>query len=319
MLTHLCAPGFFFLMGTGMALFAGSRRRAGWSEGRIASYFAKRGLLLLAINQVIENPAWVLGILSGRMDGAGETLPGSGGIPFVIFGVITGLAFSILASALLLRFGNAVWWAAAVIALLASAWFTPGPENALVAYPLWERLLYLPGQSGHAVVLYPFVPWFGIAALGTLFGRWVERAGDKAISLAPMLGVAMIAAAILLRAAGGFGNLRLPREGSWIEFFNLITYPPALVFTLLFVGVDLVLLRVVKGEWLKVFGQAPLMFYLAHLYLFAAIGAAFFRNGAELWALYAVWAVGLVPLYFACRRYRAFKMSKPADSLWRFF
>jgi uncharacterized membrane protein len=91
------------------------------------------------------------------------------------------------------------------------------------------------------------------------------------------------------------------------------------VFTLLFVGVDLVLLRVVKGEWLKVFGQAPLMFYLAHLYLFAAIGAAFFRNGAELWALYAVWAVGLVPLYFACRRYRAFKMSKPADSLWRFF
>src|SRR5512143_1856798 len=29
-ITHLCAPGFFFLMGIGMVLFADARRRAGW-------------------------------------------------------------------------------------------------------------------------------------------------------------------------------------------------------------------------------------------------------------------------------------------------
>ena len=33
---HVCAPGFFLLMGIGMTLFATSRRGRGWSEGRIA-------------------------------------------------------------------------------------------------------------------------------------------------------------------------------------------------------------------------------------------------------------------------------------------
>ena len=32
-ITHLCAPGFFFLMGIGMILFAEARRQAGWEEG----------------------------------------------------------------------------------------------------------------------------------------------------------------------------------------------------------------------------------------------------------------------------------------------
>src|SRR6187402_1278160 len=38
--THLAAPGFFFLMGAGMALFAASRKRAGWSNASITRHFA---------------------------------------------------------------------------------------------------------------------------------------------------------------------------------------------------------------------------------------------------------------------------------------
>ena len=33
--THFCAPGFFFLMGVGMALLALSRQEQGWSKWRI--------------------------------------------------------------------------------------------------------------------------------------------------------------------------------------------------------------------------------------------------------------------------------------------
>jgi uncharacterized membrane protein len=29
--SHICAPGFFFLMGVSMVLFAASRRHSGWS------------------------------------------------------------------------------------------------------------------------------------------------------------------------------------------------------------------------------------------------------------------------------------------------
>ena len=317
--THLCAPGFFFLMGAGMALFAASRLRLGWSEGRVAGFLCKRGLLLLAVNHLIENPAWGLGLFSGRVHGAEAAMPGAVLPPLAVFTVLTGLGLAIVAAAPLLRCGDRVWWAAGVLALAASAIFTPGPEHAADAYPLGLRLLFLPGQSGRAIVMYPLIPWFGLTAFGVLFGRWIARDPERPLRLAPWIGAALVAAAVALRAAGGFGNLRAPRDGSWIEFLNFIKYPPSLVFSLFLLGVNLMLARVVRGEWLRTIGQAPLFFYIAHLYLYAAIGALCFRDGAGLAAMYAVWAAGLVPLYFSCRWYAKFKRSRPEESVWRFF
>ena len=45
--THLCAPGFFFLMGAGMLLFAESRREKGWSRWQILRHFWIRGAVLI--------------------------------------------------------------------------------------------------------------------------------------------------------------------------------------------------------------------------------------------------------------------------------
>ena len=55
--THPVAPGFFFLMGAGIALFADARHRSGWGEGRITRFFAIRGALLICLQMLIENPA----------------------------------------------------------------------------------------------------------------------------------------------------------------------------------------------------------------------------------------------------------------------
>lgn len=110
-----------------------------------------------------------------------------------------------------------------------------------------------------------------------------------------------------------------PRDGGWIEFLNCIKYPPSLVFSLFMLGANLMLARTVRGDWLRTIGQVPLFFYLAHLYLYAVVGALFFREGTGLGGLYGVWVAGLVPLYFACCWYKSFKEAKPADSFWRFF
>ncbi len=48
-LTHLCAPGFTFLLGLGVVYFGAARARLGWPAARMARHFAVRGLVLLAV------------------------------------------------------------------------------------------------------------------------------------------------------------------------------------------------------------------------------------------------------------------------------
>lgn len=330
LVTHLCAPGFFFLMGVGISLMAESRRQQGWSNGRVSGFLLARGLLLVLVSFFLELPAWLIGLLSSRVEpltGPDSIIPGEGP-PMMVFTVLVGLGLSMVLSAAFIRFRAAVWAALAVAALLATALLTPGPENISTAYSFFTGLLLIPGINHHIWVQYPVIPWFGIAALGVLFGRWIVHDRRAALGSAPWLGLAGLAAAIALRVYGGFGNIRLPRDGSWIEFLNFIKYPPALVFTLFMLGTNLLLLAGLErmpawlapfGRVLRVFGQAPLAFYLAHLWLFALVGAAGFRDGAGYLAVYIVWLVGLCPLYLVTRRYRDFKQSKPIDSYWRLF
>ena len=328
--THLCAPGFFFLMGAGISLLADSRRQRGWSDRRISSFLLKRGLLLVLISFVLEIPAWLIGLVSSRVEtltAADSIIPGEGP-PMMVFTVLVGLGLAMALSAALVRFGAAVWAVLAAASLLATAMFTPGPENISTSYRFFTGLVMIPGINHHIWIQYPVIPWFGIAALGVLFGRWLVRDRRAALGSAPWLGLGAVIVALGLRGYGGFGNIRLPRDTSWIEFLNFIKYPPALVFTLFMLGVNLLWLAAFEripavlapaGRALRVFGEAPLAFYLAHLWLFAVIGAAGFRDGAGYPVVYVVWLAGLWPLYVVTRRYRDFKHAKPIDSYWRLF
>uniref|UniRef100_A0A0D2YBJ5 Heparan-alpha-glucosaminide N-acetyltransferase catalytic domain-containing protein n=1 Tax=Fusarium oxysporum (strain Fo5176) TaxID=660025 RepID=A0A0D2YBJ5_FUSOF len=56
-LTHLCAPGFTMLLGIGVVYLGRSRKKLGWSSGRIARYFFIRAFVLAAVNVVL---GWVI-------------------------------------------------------------------------------------------------------------------------------------------------------------------------------------------------------------------------------------------------------------------
>jgi hypothetical protein len=91
--THLCAPGFFLLMGVGMALFISARIGEGWNGSRVARFFLIRGFLLIALQLFLENPAWSLGSL-GTAQGAftfrGGPIPGGGNPSRFYLGVLYG-------------------------------------------------------------------------------------------------------------------------------------------------------------------------------------------------------------------------------------
>ena len=72
-ITHLCAPGFMMLLGAGMVWLGKARQKAGWSHAEIRKFFITRGLILLVIQHFVENPAWILGILTA--DPSTQVLP----------------------------------------------------------------------------------------------------------------------------------------------------------------------------------------------------------------------------------------------------
>ncbi len=329
--THLCAPGFFFLMGAGLTLFGYSRRDLGWSESRIRRTLVFRGLLLMVLSQFLEVPIFVAGILSGAQappPAPDQIPPGAGGMPpFLLWAVLMGLGAVLAIAGACFNLPSLGWWILSGGALAVTAVMTPSPDQASEPFSWLARVLLVPGQSGRLFVLYPIVPWFAICGFGVLFGRWFHSHRDRCLRAAPWAGLALIASALALRAAGSFGNVRLPRDGSWMEFLNFIKYPPALVFTLFFIGANLVLLGLLDfvadtRRWkqtLAVFGQSALFYYFAHLLLYAVAGALFFRQGIALECMYLAWLVSLVPLYWACRKYALFKTGQPIDSMWRFF
>ena len=319
--THLCAPGFFLLMGGGMALFAASRRQAGWSRRGIIRFFVTRGVVLLVIQHFVENPAWLLGILSASPDLPPlPAFPGDKGDVYAAFAVITALGVSMIVWGLLIAASDAVVVAVSILAIASSMFVTPGPDHATDSYSFLMRLLFVPGQSAFVEVAYSVVPWLTPAGLGVLLGRLVQGEPRFLECRAPLAGALLVASFIVVRAAG-LGDYHAAPPG-FIGFLSVTKYPPSLDFLLITLGIDLILLgalarwiRVLSGP-VQVFGQAPLFFYLLHLYVFGAL-SWFFRHGTSFAVMYGVWLAALAAMYPACRWYARFKSAKPIESVWR--
>ncbi len=224
LVTHPSAPGFFFLMGAGMFLFLRSRREAGWSDRRIAGHLALRGLLFIALEQLLVDV-----LITGR-------------VAPLDFSILAGLGGVMLLGVLLLRLSPMLQaMAGASIILLMQVmpgWMLHADLGVLA--PM--RLLLLPGSVGPAFVLYPPIPWLGISLLGMAFAQWLVADRKLAYRWALLGGLACLGLFLVLRALGGFGNLRMPAGQSLIDFFNVVKYPPSLTFLLLSLGFDLVLL-----------------------------------------------------------------------------
>ena len=103
--THFCAPGFFLLMGAGLAFAADARARRGLSAPRITRDLAIRGIWLLVVATFLEVPAFLIATMSGPSQlGTNPefAIPGSTERRWVLT-VLYALGMSMVASALLIR------------------------------------------------------------------------------------------------------------------------------------------------------------------------------------------------------------------------
>ncbi len=321
LVTHLSAPGFFFLMGVGMFLFADARRKQGWTELAILRHFWIRGAILIAIKLLIVDRAW-------------ELAP-SGWAGFSLYiGVLFALGGTMIIASFFLRL-KPIYLLVLTIALFASTeLLSPNPS-------MWGAMQFNVPNLVNALGLtpggipeiglwtnYPILPWLELVVFGIWFGNWLVADAKQAFARAWIIGAIFLLAFVAIRYLDGFGNIR-PRMGdSWIDFLNVVKYPPSMAFTLMTMGVNLVLLCAFAWitnripsliRLLAVFGRSPLLFYSVHLFLYAGLGYLLTPRGTSIPAMYPYWLLGLAILFPLCWWYGRFKQQQSANSMWRYF
>lgn len=316
--THFCAPGFFFLMGAGMALLARSSQARGWSKWRITRHLMVRGAVLIAIKLLVVNRAW-------------ELVPTGWGIG-VYIGVLFALGGTMILGSLLMWLKPAYLLVLTAILVVVMGFLAPNPSQWGPADNILMPVLLVPGglvDAAGGMALwsnYPVLPWLELVTLGLAFGYWLAENPRRAFDRAWKLGLAFLVLFVLVRYLDGFGNIR-PRAGNtWMDFLTTVKYPPSMAFVLLTMGVNLVVLALlarVSGAWqrflhpLVVFGRTPLFFYVLHLFLYAGLGYLFAPKGTSLVAMYPFWLLSLLILFPLCLWYGWFKQRQPATSVLR--
>ncbi len=311
-ISHLCAPGFFLLMGAGMVWLGKARQAAsGWSHARIRRFFVTRGLMLLVLQHFVENPAWILQSISAGPDSpiAQAVQPGGGSDFFLHFAVISALGVAMVFWAFFIELPSIVILAVTAAAAALSLWMIPPASEIATLWPYWKIFLFVPTHRDAVNVMYPFVPWLVPAGLGIVLGRIIYKKPSKTVTIAFGAGAAFLAAYFVIGLS---------------PFDAFLKYPPTFSFIAVTLGVNLLLIGAfaltpkAKLGFLDVFGKSPLFFYLLHLHVLAALSFAF-PNGSSLPVMYGVWAAVLLATYPLVAAFGRFKASRPVESMWRMF
>jgi uncharacterized membrane protein len=309
-IAHICAPTFVLLAGTALALSAERRVAKGMNAWEIDKGMLVRGAIIALIDPTL------MSFGSGHWN----------------IGVLTAIGLSMMSMALLRRLptalmtGLALGWMVFGELLTGLVWDPPGSSSPIAA------LFIANYGSPNLLIHYPFIPWLAIMMLGWVFGRHIVNFNAGKSKSSPMqvllvTGGVLLVAFVIVRGFAGYGDMFLHRsDNSWQQWLHVSKYPPSLTYYSLELGIlALSLALLMKIEPLigvrpngpiLVFGQTAMFFYIVHR-LALEIPATYFglRGFGDISTTYIVWAVMLVPLYFACRWYRDVKKAHPESFL----
>ena len=322
-ITHLCAPTFLFLSGTSLAMSLERRRAQGASEISLDRHLFIRALVIAGFEGLLT-------LLAGQ------------GV--LILQVLYAISASMLAMIVLRRLPTrallclGLAWLAGSEFVITTLFPPPiaQPAAALAVPSLLARLFLVPGLSAPAFVLYPMTHWLAMMLLGWAFGRHLlERKRDDASrqeteKFLLFAGLSGVLVSLFLRRANRYGNMGLLRDdASLVQWLHMSKYPPALVYSLLELGLMALALvlflryeRRMRGTpWrrnpLLVLGQTALFFYILHFLVLG--GSALLITGGMmqrgLAETYLAAGATLVLLYPVCLGFRALKRRYPTSIL----
>jgi uncharacterized membrane protein len=327
--THICAPVFFLLTGTGAYL--GLRRR---SRRELSRFLLTRGLWLILIEFTVVRFGWQFN-LDYRL---------------TVLTVMWALGWSMVVLSALVHLPTRVVAAIGVALIAGHNLLDPIQAAALGSLgPVWS-VLHAPGvviPGDHLVfVAYPLIPWIGVTAAGFALGAVYEWDAERRRAFLVRLGLGLVAAFVIVRAINAYGDPVpwSPQRSALftvLSFLNTTKYPPSLLFLLMTLGPALLLLRAVDAKTPTILrpaltiGRVPFFYYVAHIFVIhlLAVVVSYLRYGDAHWmfesptlgqypitqpegwpsglpVVYTIWIGVVLTLYPLCRWFADLKQRR---------
>lgn len=348
-ITHLCAPAFFFLAGTGMYL---SRKRG----AEMSKFLFTRGLWLILLEPTVIYVGWIFGWNWTAFFGF-LVISALGACMVLMAGIVRLPMWAIASFGLGMIFLHNLLDGIKPATLGAKGWIMTILHNP----GFWSFRMPDQPQAGF-FVLYVIIPWVGVMAAGYALGPILRKPTEERRKILLVMGTAALVLFAVLRATNLYGNapgigwaastgtfaVQPTTEKTIIAFFNTEKYPPSLQYLLMTLSPCLLALAwfdrfnfssaigKTLGQWLLVFGRVPMFYYICHLYVIHAlaivvaplfgqnslwlINGGFFTQppppgyGHNLPFIYLMWLTALVILYFPCRWYEGVRQRR--QDLW---
>ena len=325
LISHICAPGFFFLMGIGVLFLVQSRLKSGWSKFRIKRFLITRGLILIIIEMILVAPAWIMGDAFNAIEFNNAKLPGIEGPIFGNFGILSSLGTSLILTSFLIKVDKRWLLLLSIAGIIGSYLYVNSLPVHFDQASYLGSILLIPGNWSPISVYYSILPWLFICLLGVVWGKYFKENPGNIFRQTFLIGLTMVLLFIILRFLH-FGNFQMDHFEGFISFLTIIKYPASIAFMLLTIGVFFILLSAFSKLKIPsaintpviVFGRTALFFYIIHLYIYLLIGLIF-PHGASYITMCISWLGGLTIMYLICNRYYEFKLKKDINSIWRFF
>ena len=326
-ITHFAAPTFIFLAGIGL-FFASGRR----SKKELSYLAFTRGIWLIFLELSVVGFFWSFS---------------SDFIYHPKIAVLFAIGVCMIAMSLLVFLPK---YLIAIIALTMIFGHNLLDNVTLDTFGsfgwLWH-LIHMPGSfyigDIEIRVVYPFVPWIGVMALGYIFGPITKQTREIRKKVFLGTGLFLVVFGAALRYTNIYGD-----PAKWhnyndftmsiMSFLNFTKYPPSLIYISILIGFAMIFMSLFDknlGKFfnpLRDFGQAPFFFYILHIpllhlggVLFAlySFGDAHWLFGAplpksppnlhytsELIPTYMAWIGAVVVLYYPTKWFASLKQRR---------
>jgi uncharacterized membrane protein len=341
--THFCAPAFLFLAGTSAFLY-------GTRHADLSRHLLVRGAWLVLLELTLLRVAWTFNLDFAQYEMAGVIwVIGWCMILLAALSRLPRAAIATIGAVIVAGHNLLDPFLGTLIATAGNGAFAGLWKILYLGF--FAGPIRMGADGPNLIVLYSIVPWIGVMALGYAFAPVLTREPAERRRTCLTIGLSAIALFLVLRGFNIYGDPNpwsaapradgAPSMPAVLAFLNTNKYPASLAFLLMTLGPAIALMpwleraRGPLARWVALFGRVPFFYYVLHIPLIHALAlvVSIARTGrvdpwlfanhpmgnpppppGYAWSLpqlYAVWAVAIVILYFACRWFAAFKDRRP--------